>query len=104
MNVGFVEALREAPFDCFVFSDVDLLSLDDRNLYRCGSQPRHLSVAVDKFNFRTRLTSPTSGKAMSKESERHVEQPVFNESMWPGLGNQKRPKGHGPSPQESEQE
>ncbi|CAN0435455.1 unnamed protein product [Lampetra planeri] len=52
MNVGFVEALREAPFDCFVFSDVDLLSLDDRNLYRCGSQPRHLSVAVDKFNFR----------------------------------------------------
>uniref|UniRef100_M3ZEQ7 Uncharacterized protein n=1 Tax=Xiphophorus maculatus TaxID=8083 RepID=M3ZEQ7_XIPMA len=51
MNIGFVEALKEYDYDCFVFSDVDLVPIDDRNLYRCSDHPRHLSVAVDKFNF-----------------------------------------------------
>ncbi|XP_023181985.1 beta-1,4-galactosyltransferase 2-like isoform X2 [Xiphophorus maculatus] len=31
--------------------DYDLVPIDDRNLYRCSDHPRHLSVAVDKFNF-----------------------------------------------------
>ena len=31
--------------------DVDLIPEDDRNLYTCPSQPRHMSVAVDKFNY-----------------------------------------------------
>ncbi|XP_014878938.1 beta-1,4-galactosyltransferase 1-like [Poecilia latipinna] len=51
MNIGFNESLKEYDYNCFVFSDVDLVPLDDRNLYRCFDQPRHLSVAVDKFNF-----------------------------------------------------
>ncbi|TKS79329.1 Beta-1,4-galactosyltransferase 1 [Collichthys lucidus] len=51
MNVGFVEALKEYDYDCFVFSDIDLVPMDDRNLYRCFQNPRHLSVAIDKFNF-----------------------------------------------------
>ncbi|XP_014833057.1 PREDICTED: beta-1,4-galactosyltransferase 2-like [Poecilia mexicana] len=51
MNIGFNESLKEYDYDCFVFSDVDLVPLDDRNLYRCSDHPRHLSVAVDKFNF-----------------------------------------------------
>ena len=24
---------------------------DDRNLYTCSSMPRHMSVAIDKFNY-----------------------------------------------------
>ncbi|KAJ8001010.1 hypothetical protein DPEC_G00186370 [Dallia pectoralis] len=52
MNIGFTEALKEYDYDCFVFSDVDIIPMDDRNLYRCFSQPRHLSVAVDKFKFK----------------------------------------------------
>lgn len=52
MNVGYVEALKEKNFDCFIFHDVDLLPEDDRNLYTCPEQPRHMSVAVDKFNYR----------------------------------------------------
>ncbi|XP_061580683.1 beta-1,4-galactosyltransferase 1 [Cololabis saira] len=52
LNVGVVEALKDDDYDCFVFSDVDLIPLDDRNQYRCFSQPRHLSVAMDKFGFR----------------------------------------------------
>nr|XP_010947237.2 beta-1,4-galactosyltransferase 2 [Camelus bactrianus] len=53
LNVGFLEALKEdATYDCFIFSDVDLVPMDDRNLYRCGDQPRHFAVAMDKFGFR----------------------------------------------------
>ena len=35
-----------------MFHDVDLLPEDDRNLYTCGAQPRHLSASVDKFHYR----------------------------------------------------
>lgn len=53
-NIGFVEAnLREKiHWQCFVFHDVDLLPEDDRNLYACPQQPRHMSVAVDKFKYK----------------------------------------------------
>lgn len=52
LNVGFKEALKLHQWDCFIFHDVDLLPLDDRNLYTCPDQPRHMSVAVDTFGFR----------------------------------------------------
>uniref|UniRef100_A0A8C6M7T7 Beta-1,4-galactosyltransferase n=1 Tax=Nothobranchius furzeri TaxID=105023 RepID=A0A8C6M7T7_NOTFU len=51
MNAGHVEALKEDDYGCFIFSDVDMVPLDDRNLYRCFDRPRHFSVAVDKFNY-----------------------------------------------------
>ncbi|XP_078604004.1 beta-1,4-galactosyltransferase 1-like [Branchiostoma floridae x Branchiostoma japonicum] len=50
-NVGFTEVLKNRSYDCFVFHDVDLLLEDDRNIYSCSSSPRHLSVAIDKFNY-----------------------------------------------------
>lgn len=52
LNVGFVEAMKLAPWDCFIFHDLDLLPLDDRNLYTCPDQPRHMSVAVDTLGFK----------------------------------------------------
>ncbi|XP_028661734.1 beta-1,4-galactosyltransferase 1-like [Erpetoichthys calabaricus] len=52
MNIGYAEALKEYDYDCFIFSDVDLIPMDDRNIYKCYSQPRHLSVSIDKFGFR----------------------------------------------------
>ncbi|XP_055945126.1 beta-1,4-N-acetylgalactosaminyltransferase bre-4-like isoform X3 [Argiope bruennichi] len=51
MNAGVREALRDNDFQCFVFHDVDMIPEDDRNLYSCPEMPRHLSVAVDKFNY-----------------------------------------------------
>ncbi|GFR29405.1 beta-1,4-N-acetylgalactosaminyltransferase bre-4 [Trichonephila clavata] len=51
MNAGVREALRDSDFHCFVFHDVDMIPEDDRNLYSCPEMPRHLSVAVDKFNY-----------------------------------------------------
>ncbi|RWS07990.1 beta-1:4-N-acetylgalactosaminyltransferase bre-4-like protein, partial [Dinothrombium tinctorium] len=51
MNAGVREALKENNYHCFVFHDVDLIPEDDRNLYSCPSVPRHMSVAIDKFNY-----------------------------------------------------
>ncbi|KAM3592939.1 uncharacterized protein V6R79_002109 [Siganus canaliculatus] len=51
INAGYVEALKEYDYNCFVLSDVDLVPMDDRNLYKCFPNPRHLAVGMDKFNF-----------------------------------------------------
>nr|XP_048705703.1 beta-1,4-galactosyltransferase 1 [Caretta caretta] len=68
LNVGFEEALKEYDYDCFVFSDVDLIPMDDRNIYKCYSQPRHLSVSMDKFGFRLPYNQYFGGvSALSKE-------------------------------------
>lgn len=71
LNVGFVEALGMREFDCFIFHDVDLLPEDDRNLYTCPHQPRHMSVAVDVFNYR--LPYPDIFGGVSAMSRAHFE-------------------------------
>ncbi|XP_060092970.1 beta-1,4-galactosyltransferase 1 [Heteronotia binoei] len=68
LNIGFVEALKEYDYNCFVFSDVDLIPMDDRNTYKCYDQPRHLSVSMDKFGFRLPYNQYFGGvSALSKE-------------------------------------
>lgn len=68
LNIGYAEALKEYDYDCFVFSDVDLIPMDDRNTYKCFSQPRHLSVSMDKFGFRLPYNQYFGGvSSMSKE-------------------------------------
>jgi beta-1,4-galactosyltransferase 1 len=52
MNIGFVEALKQRRWQCFIFHDVDLLPEDDRNVYSCPEMPRHMSVAVDTMAYR----------------------------------------------------
>ncbi|CAL4096943.1 unnamed protein product, partial [Meganyctiphanes norvegica] len=52
MNAGFLEAWRGDTADCFVFHDVDLLPEDDRNMYSCSPQPRHLSVEVNTLGYK----------------------------------------------------
>ncbi|XP_022914033.1 beta-1,4-N-acetylgalactosaminyltransferase bre-4 [Onthophagus taurus] len=52
MNIGFKEALKRRNYDYFIFHDVDLLPEDDRNLYTCPIQPRHMSVAVNTMNYK----------------------------------------------------
>ncbi|KAI8772560.1 beta-1,4-N-acetylgalactosaminyltransferase bre-4 isoform X1 [Biomphalaria glabrata] len=51
MNAGFLEAEKLGNFDCYIFHDVDLIPLNDRNLYRCESNPRHYAVAMNKYNY-----------------------------------------------------
>ncbi|KAF0310556.1 Beta-1,4-N-acetylgalactosaminyltransferase bre-4 [Amphibalanus amphitrite] len=52
LNAGAMEAIKQYDFQCFVFHDVDLLMEDDRNLYTCPQQPRHMSVAVDSMQYK----------------------------------------------------
>uniref|UniRef100_V9KXS1 Beta-1,4-galactosyltransferase n=1 Tax=Callorhinchus milii TaxID=7868 RepID=V9KXS1_CALMI len=53
LNVGVKEALRDEQWDCLVLHDVDLLPENDHNLYTCDPHhPKHLSVAMNKFNYR----------------------------------------------------
>ncbi|GFR86551.1 beta-1,4-galactosyltransferase 1 [Elysia marginata] len=52
MNIGFVEAMKRYDYQCAIFHDVDLIPEDDRNIYSCPTQPRHLSASIDKFNYK----------------------------------------------------
>ncbi|KAJ8270884.1 hypothetical protein GJAV_G00120370 [Gymnothorax javanicus] len=49
LNIGYKEALKDAEYDCFIFSEVDLIPMDNRN--HCYDQPRHFAIAMDKFGF-----------------------------------------------------
>ncbi|XP_045216733.2 beta-1,4-galactosyltransferase 2-like isoform X2 [Mercenaria mercenaria] len=48
-NVGYLTASSIAPYTCYIIHDVDLLMQDDRNMYRCGRVPRHLTASNSKF-------------------------------------------------------
>ncbi|XP_047206033.1 beta-1,4-galactosyltransferase 1-like [Girardinichthys multiradiatus] len=81
MNIGHTEALKEYDYECFVFSDIDLVPLNDRNLYRCSDKPRHLSVAVDKFNFLLPYNTIFGGvTALSREQFLKVN--GFSNTFW----------------------
>lgn len=71
MNVGFVEALKQYDYDCFVFHDVDLVPEDDRNLYTCPRQPRHMSVAINTMNYRLPYKDIFGG--VSALTKKHME-------------------------------
>ncbi|MCI4395139.1 hypothetical protein PGIGA_G00176710 [Pangasianodon gigas] len=81
LNVGYVEALRDYDYDCFVFSDVDLIPIDDRNLYKCYDQPRHLSVAMDKFSFNLSYNQYFGGVS-SLSKEQYLKINGFSNNYW----------------------
>lgn len=51
LNIGYLEALKIKPFHCFIFHDVDLMPVNPNNIYACTKQPRHMSVAIDTFDY-----------------------------------------------------
>uniref|UniRef100_UPI003AABFD1A beta-1,4-galactosyltransferase 1-like n=1 Tax=Centroberyx gerrardi TaxID=166262 RepID=UPI003AABFD1A len=81
LNVGFVEALKEYEYNCFVFSDVDLVPMNDRNLYRCFDEPRHLSVAMDKFNYKLPYNNYFGGVA-SFSKDQYLKINGFPNNYW----------------------
>ncbi|KAJ8956602.1 hypothetical protein NQ314_006688 [Rhamnusium bicolor] len=81
MNIGYKEALNIRDFDCFIFHDIDLLPEDDRNLYNCPEQPRHMSVAVDIFKYKLPYPAIFGGvSAISKEHFKLLN--GFSNSFW----------------------
>ncbi|XP_061183111.1 beta-1,4-galactosyltransferase 4-like isoform X2 [Saccostrea echinata] len=61
MNAGFLEAVKIFEFDCVFFHDVDLIPENDRILYECGEQPRHLSVAIDEHGYKLKYSYLVGG-------------------------------------------
>ncbi|KAL0281041.1 UNVERIFIED_CONTAM: hypothetical protein PYX00_002156 [Menopon gallinae] len=51
MNAGFIEAMKDEIYHCFIFHDVDLIPENDQNMYSCPQMPRHLSVAVNELKY-----------------------------------------------------
>uniref|UniRef100_A0A4W2HLU9 Beta-1,4-galactosyltransferase n=1 Tax=Bos indicus x Bos taurus TaxID=30522 RepID=A0A4W2HLU9_BOBOX len=68
LNVGYIEALKDEIWDCFIFHDVDLVPENDLNLYRCEDQPRHLVVGRNSTGYRLRYSGYFGGvTALSRE-------------------------------------
>ncbi|XP_013412932.1 beta-1,4-N-acetylgalactosaminyltransferase bre-4 isoform X2 [Lingula anatina] len=52
MNIGFMESSKLGNYNCFIFHDVDLIAENEFNIYRCAEKPRHMSVLIDKYNYK----------------------------------------------------
>lgn len=68
LNVGYLEALKEENWDCFIFHDVDLVPENDYNIYMCGNQPKHLVVGRNSTGYRLRYQGYFGGvTALTRE-------------------------------------
>lgn len=73
MNIGYAEASKIYDYQCYIFHDVDLIPENDRNIYSCPKQPRHMSVAIDKFKYRLPYNAIFGGvSALTKEQFKKV--------------------------------
>jgi len=80
-NVGAAEALKQHDYQCFIFHDVDLIPEDDRNIYSCPVQPRHMSVAIDTFMYKLPYEGIFGGvSAMTKNHFKQVN--GFSNKFW----------------------
>lgn len=52
MNAAFIYAFDQDNYNCYCFHDVDLVPEDDRNMYSCGKNPKHMSIGVDEMNYK----------------------------------------------------
>ncbi|XP_064120453.1 beta-1,4-N-acetylgalactosaminyltransferase bre-4-like [Macrobrachium nipponense] len=92
MNVGALESLKQYPYDCFIFHDIDLLPEDDRNLYTCPEQPRHMSIAVDTLNYKLPYENIFGGvSALTVDQFKQVN--GFSNSFW-GWGGEDDDMSH----------
>jgi len=53
LNIGFTEASKRRPHECYFFHDVDLLPENDSNIYSCPDQPRHVSAAINTMSYKS---------------------------------------------------
>ncbi|KAL7983415.1 hypothetical protein Chor_000291 [Crotalus horridus] len=81
LNVGYLEALKEENWDCFIFHDVDLVPENDFNIYVCGSQPKHLVVGRNSTGYRLRYQGYFGGvTALTREQFLKVN--GFSNNYW----------------------
>ncbi|XP_023843923.1 beta-1,4-galactosyltransferase 4 isoform X1 [Salvelinus sp. IW2-2015] len=81
LNVGYLEALKDYDWDCFVFHDVDLVPENDYNLYKCDQQPKHLVVGRNATGYKLRYKGYFGGvTAMTKDQFHKVN--GFSNTYW----------------------
>ncbi|KAM4546377.1 beta-1,4-galactosyltransferase 4 [Fundulus diaphanus] len=67
LNVGYLEAIKDFSWECFILHDVDLVPENDRNLYICDQQPKHLVVGRNVTGYKLRYKGYFGGvTAMTK--------------------------------------
>ncbi|XP_040007066.1 beta-1,4-galactosyltransferase 4 isoform X1 [Xiphias gladius] len=81
LNVGYLEALKDYSWECFIFHDVDLVPENDRNLYVCDKQPKHLVVGRNATGYKLRYKGYFGGvTAMTKDQ--FLQANGFSNSYW----------------------
>ncbi|XP_024121538.1 beta-1,4-galactosyltransferase 4 [Oryzias melastigma] len=81
LNIGYLEALKDFNWDCFVFHDVDLVPENDHNLYICDKHPKHLVVGRNVTGYKLRYKGYFGGvTALSREQFLKVN--GFSNTYW----------------------
>ncbi|KAF7640963.1 hypothetical protein LDENG_00002840, partial [Lucifuga dentata] len=81
LNVGYLEALKDFEWKCFIFHDVDLVPENDHNLYVCAKHPKHLVVGRNATGYKLRYKGYFGGvTAMTKEQFHQVN--GFSNTYW----------------------
>lgn len=81
LNVGYLEALKDHSWDCFIFHDVDLVPENDHNLYLCDKQPKHLVVGRNATGYKLRYKGYFGGvTALTKDQFFQVN--GFSNTYW----------------------
>ncbi|KAM9332295.1 beta-1,4-galactosyltransferase 4 isoform 1-T3 [Pholidichthys leucotaenia] len=81
LNVGYLEALKDYVWECFIFHDVDLVPENDHNLYICDKQPKHLVVGRNATGYKLRYKGYFGGvSAMTKDQFLQVN--GFSNTYW----------------------
>ncbi|XP_047235950.1 beta-1,4-galactosyltransferase 4 [Girardinichthys multiradiatus] len=81
LNVGYLEAIKDFSWECFIFHDVDLVPENDHNLYICDQQPKHLVVGRNVTGYKLRYKGYFGGvTAMTKDQFFQVN--GFSNSYW----------------------
>ncbi|XP_051869873.1 beta-1,4-galactosyltransferase 4 isoform X1 [Pristis pectinata] len=81
LNVGFLEAMKERKWDCFIFHDVDLIPENDFNLYLCDNVPKHLVVGRNATGYKNRYAGYFGGvTALTREQFTQVN--GFSNRYW----------------------
>ena len=53
LNVGFAEAMMDFNYTCVIFHDIDLLPMNETNLYNCpAALPLHMSARVSTWGYK----------------------------------------------------
>lgn len=86
MNVGVVEALKLASFDCFIFHDVDMIPEHDQNVYLCDENARHLASAIDEMRYHVMFYNYL-GAVLAMSSKNFFRVNGFSNVYW-GWGNE----------------